>query len=445
MAREQMSRRRFLQTAGAGALVFAARPVSALTQPAPARRPNVIVMLSDDQGTVDMGCYGATDLITPNMDRLAARGVRFTQFYVGASICSPSRAALMTGRYPVHAGLATNAYGDRGLPPDQVTMAEVFKAAGYRTALFGKWHLGETPPLSPNAQGFDEFLGFKVGCIDNYSHFFYWHGPNRHDLWHNEQEHWEPGTYFPDIVVREATRFLEENRDRPFFLYLPFNLPHYPMQPERRFVRLYRDIKDPNRRRYAAFLTTLDSKVGEILDMVDALGLAENTIIVYFSDHGHSTEERAFGGGGSAGPYRGHKFTLWEGGIRVPAIISWPGHIPAGEVRNQPVMSIDLLPTLAHYCGVRLPDREIDGVDISRVVESPEAPWPHQVMHWAQGKRWAVRQGKWKLVFDGGLFLADLESDPSESRNLIDQFPEVAKRLKRLHETWISQYTGGQK
>ncbi len=437
----ELSRREFLRVAGVASAAFGAGLSFASKAAGKDLPPNVILIVSDDQGTVDMGCYGAKDLITPNMDRLAARGIRFTQFYVGAPICSPSRAALMTGRYPQHAGLATNAYGDRGLPTDQVTLADVMKAAGYRTAIFGKWHLGETLPLSPNARGFDEFLGFKVGCIDNYSHFFYWHGPNRHDLWLNEEEHWEPGVYFPDIVVREATRFLEENRDRPFFLYLPFNLPHYPLQPERRFVKLYSQMQDPRRKRYAAFLTTLDDKLGTILKKVDDLGLTENTLVIYFSDHGHSTEERAFGGGGSAGPYRGHKFTVWEGGIRVPAIVSWPGHLPEGEVRDQLVASMDLMPTIADLCGARLPDVPLDGRSLRRVLESPDAPTPHPVMHWAAGKRWAVRRGKWKLVFDKELFLADLESDPSESVNLASKFPDVVRGLKHEHERWLAEVT----
>jgi len=441
MPSKEVSRREFLRVAGlASAAVGAGLPLASRAESV-GKPPNVILIVSDDQGTVDMGCYGATDLMTPNMDQLASRGVRFTQFYVGAPICSPSRAALMTGRYPQHAGLANNAYGNHGLPTDQVTLADVMRSAGYRTAIFGKWHLGETLPLSPNARGFDEFLGFKVGCIDNYSHFFYWHGPNRHDLWLNEEEHWEPGVYFPDIVVREATRFLEENRDRPFFLYLPFNLPHYPLQPERRFVELYNGIQDPRRKRYAAFLTTLDDKVGTILKKVDDLGLTQDTLVIYFSDHGHSTEERAFGGGGSAGPYRGHKFTVWEGGIRVPAIVSWPGHLPEGQVRDQLVASMDLMPTIADLCGAKLPEVQLDGRSLRRVLESASAPSPHPVMHWAVGKRWAVRRGKWKLVFDQELFLADLEADPSESVNLANKFPDVVQELKREHERWLAEAT----
>ncbi|MCP4641280.1 MAG: sulfatase-like hydrolase/transferase, partial [bacterium] len=193
MKPQHLSRRRFLQYVSAGAVATALGSAQGQT----AARPNVLLILSDDQGSIDLNCYGATDLITPNLDRLASRGVRFTQFYAGAPVCSPSRACLLTGRYPQRAQLATNAWGDRGMPAAQVTIAEMVRGAGYRTGIFGKWHLGDVLPLSPNEQGFDEFLGHKVGCIDNYSHFFYWSGPNRHDLWRNDEIHWEDGNYFP--------------------------------------------------------------------------------------------------------------------------------------------------------------------------------------------------------------------------------------------------------
>ncbi|MCH9022208.1 MAG: sulfatase-like hydrolase/transferase, partial [Planctomycetes bacterium] len=297
-------------------------------------KPNVVLIFTDDQGTIDVNCYGSKDLYTPNLDKLARRGVRFTQFYVGAPVCSPSRAALLTGRYPQRAGLTSNAGGNRGLPPQQFTIAEMLKENGYRTALFGKWHLGEAPQMSPISQGFDQFFGHKKGCIDNYSHFFYWSGPNVHDLWKNDTVHWEDGKYFPDMVVREAVRFLEENKNHPFFLFLPFNIPHYPLQGQKKYRQMVSHLAEP-RKSYAALVSTLDEKIGLVIDKIDQLGLRENTIIIFLSDHGHSVEVRTNSGGGSAGPYRGHKFTLWEGGIRVPCIISWPGQIPQNQVRDQ--------------------------------------------------------------------------------------------------------------
>jgi len=414
------------------------------------RRPNVIVIFTDDQGTLDLNCYGSKDLHTPNLDALAARGTRFSQFYVAAPVCSPSRAALLTGRYPQRAGLAHNA-GKKGMPPDQLTIAELLRGAGYRTAIFGKWHLGEEPEFSPLAQGFDEFFGHKVGCIDNYSHFFYWHGPNRHDLWRNDEERWEDGSYFPDLIVREAVRFMEANRDRPFFLYLPFNVPHYPLQAQEKFRRLYKDAPEP-RRMYAAFVSTLDEKVGQVLAHVDRLGLRSNTLIVFLSDHGHSTEVRTFGGGGNAGPYRGAKFSLFEGGVRVPCIASLPGRIPEGAVRDQLATSVDWFPTIADLCRVDLPTRRLDGVSLAPILRSGTAPDAHETFHWQLRDQWAVREGDWKLVANGRdpavkgklkgadrLFLSNMRADPTERTNLAAKYPDVVARLKGLHEAWVSE------
>jgi arylsulfatase A-like enzyme len=253
----------------------------------------------------------------------------------------------MTGRYPHRAGLPNNApseAGKPGLPADEVTMAEMFKAAGYATAHIGKWHLGYTPETMPNAQGFDVSFGHMGGCIDNYSHFFYWQGPNRHDLYRNGVEIHMPGRFFPDLMNEEAFAFLRANRDRPFFLYYASNLPHYPYQGDEKWLKRYADLPYP-RNLYAAFMSTLDERVDRLLDEIDALGLAEDTIVIYQSDNGYSTEERAHYGGGSAGEYRGAKFSLFEGGIRVPALIRWPGRVPAGETRDQLSHGCDWLPT----------------------------------------------------------------------------------------------------
>ena len=401
------------------------------------RKPNVIVILSDDQGTVDMNCYGSKDLYTPNMDKLAQRGVRFTQLYVGAPVCSPSRAALLTGRYPQRAQLPDNAHNDGGMPACQLTMAELLKGNGYRTGIFGKWHLGDRMPISPNAQGFDQFFGHKVGCIDNYSHYYYWGGPNRHDLWQDETEHIEEGKYFPDMLVREAGKFMEDNQDKPFFMYLAFNLPHYPLQAQEKYREMYKDVKDPKRRRYGAFVSTLDEKVGEVVAKLEELKLRDDTLIIFLSDHGHSTEERSFGGGGSAGPYRGHKFTVWEGGLRVPCIISWPGHVPEDQVRDQMVSSIDLFPTIAAYTDTPLPETKIDGFDIREVINSAVSPSPRKDMYWENGNRWAVRSGNWKLVKDGELFLSDMNVDTSETHNIADEHKDIVEKLHAMHDDWV--------
>ncbi|MHC4657514.1 MAG: sulfatase-like hydrolase/transferase, partial [Planctomycetota bacterium] len=212
------------------------------------RKPNVVLIFTDDQGTVDVNCYGAKDLFTPNLDRLAREGTRFTQFYVGAPVCSPSRAALMTGRYPQRAGQPSNAPSQRGragMPTEQVTIAEVLKSAGYATGHVGKWHLGYTPETMPNGQGYDSSFGHMGGCIDNYSHFFYWQGPNRHDLWRNGEEIWRDGEFFGELMVDECKKFIDENKDDPFLLYWAINMPHYPLQGTEKWRKKYRHLDAP--------------------------------------------------------------------------------------------------------------------------------------------------------------------------------------------------------
>jgi arylsulfatase A-like enzyme len=415
-------------------------------------RPNVIVIMADDQGTVDARCCGSTDIETPAIDRLAREGIRFTQFYSAAPVCSPSRAGLLTGRYPPRAGVPNNApseSGKAGMPPSEVTMAEMFKAAGYATAHVGKWHLGYSPETMPNAQGFDLSFGHMGGCIDNYSHFFYWQGPNRHDLHLDGVEIHRPGRFFPDMMVEEASAFLRANRAGPFFVYFALNLPHYPYQGDEKWLKRYASLPHP-RNLYAAFVSTLDERVGRLLDELDALGLASNTVVVYQSDNGHSTEERAHFGGGSAGEYRGAKFSLFEGGIRVPALVRWPGRIPAGETRGQMAHGCDWMPTLAELCGVTPPDARLDGRSLVPVIRKAAAPSAHDVLHWQVGGPWAVREGDWKLLGqpqDTGvrpaeklprLFLVNLRDDPRERTNLADREPDRVTRLKALHDAWAA-------
>ena len=402
------------------------------------RRPNVVLIVADDLGTADLHCFGSKDLLTPHLDTLAMRGTKFTQFYVGAPICSPSRAAFFTGRCPQRAGLVSNS-GVTGMPAEQYTLAELFRDAGYRTALFGKWHLGySNDGDDPLGQGFDEFMGHLGGCIDNYSHYFFWHGPNRHDLWRNRTEIFEEGRYFPDMMVKEAKRFLAANATTPFFLCLTSNLPHYPLQPDRKFMEAYNKIPDEKRRRYAPFVSTLDDRIGQVLDEIHRLGLRDDTIVVFFSDHGHSIEERTFGGGGSAGGYRGHKGTLWEGGIRVPCIISWPGHLPEGSTCDRIATSMDLFPTLAELCGIPLPQRRLDGKSIAALLSGADEDSPHHTLYWKFGNAWAVRDGDWKIVQHAhDPFLTDMSADPYERTNLAKKHTEIVTRLTALLEEWL--------
>lgn len=424
----------------------------------PPVKPNVILIYTDDQGSLDLNIYGAKDLHTPNVDALARSGVRFTQFYAAAPICSPSRASLITGRYPQRAGLATNASSDKGgkseMPGSQLTMAEMFKGADYVTGHVGKWHMGYSEPTMPNQQGFDYSFGHMGGCIDNYSHYFYWQGPNRHDLWRNGEEIWEDGKFFPDLMVEEVSSFLDDNKNKPFFLYWALNIPHYPLQGQHKWRDYYAELPSP-RREYAALVSTMDEKIGMVLEKLKALGLEDNTIVVFQSDHGHSEEERTFEGGGYSGPYRGSKFSLLEGGIRVPAIISWPGTLPRDEVRDQVAVNVDWFPTLAELCDIPLPKRKIDGKSLVNVIRSSRAESPHDIFIWQSGgspqdPQWAVREGDWKLLhnpignklFAGDniaqkLYLFNIRKDVGEQKNQADEHPEVVKKLSRKYEAWV--------
>jgi arylsulfatase A len=424
------------------------------------RKPNVIIIYTDDQGSVDLNCYGSKDLVTPHMDGLAKRGVRFTQFYASAPVCSPSRAGLLTGRYPVRAGMPGNAgstKGKAGLAASEVTIAETMKAGGYKTAHIGKWHLGYTPETMPNSQGFDYSFGHMGGCIDNYSHFFYWQGPNRHDLWRNGEEIFEDGKFFPELMAAEAEGFIQQNKDKPFFMYFALNTPHYPYQGYAKWLKHYKDLPYP-RNLYAAFLSTQDEAIGQLIGTVDRLGLRKNTIIIFQSDHGHSHEERAHFGGGSSGPYRGAKFSMFEGGLRVPAIISWPGSLPEGAVRDQVAHGCDWLPTIAELTESKLLQKDIDGKSIVGVIKNDKAKTPHDVLHWQTGRgrqpRWAVRQGDWKLIGNpqdtsnkapltakDKLFLVNLKESVSEMKNLAANHPDITQRLKKLHDDWVVNNT----
>ncbi len=431
-----------------------------LTKPS---KPNVLVIFTDDQGSLDLNIYGAKDLYTPHLDRLAKEGIRFTQFYAAAPVCSPSRASLLTGKFNYNAGLFGNiqipAHDPEfrsGLPTEEITMAEVFKEGGYNTALVGKWHLGHSPEKLPNGQGFDYFFGHQNGCIDNYSHFFMWAGPNRHDLYRNETEIYRNGQFFGDLMVDEVKNIVSADGDKPFFLYWAINMPHYPYQGKEQWREHYKELDTP-RREYAAFVSTMDEMVGKVLKHLETTDQLDNTIIVFQSDHGHSVEERAFFGGGFAGPYHGAKFSMLEGGIRVPAIIRYPKAVPANAVRDQVASSIDWFPTLLELSGTKMPEGHlIDGKSLLPIIKDAKAPSPNKVLHWATGDpqkentSWAIRKGDWKLLGnpfdpedelkfgeDDQLYLVNLKMDVSESKNLAKENPEKVEELLTEHNIWL--------
>ena len=437
------------------------------------RKPNVVIVYTDDQGTLDAGCYGSDDIQTPNIDALAKRGVRFTQAYAH-TVCCPSRSQLLTGRVPQRSGvinwLSNNPLDEnnRNMAVSEITLAEVLRQNGYRTGLSGKWHLGAKPGHQPLDQGFDEAYGHLGGFIDNYKHMFLHSNPRRppfHDLYRNGEAVDETGRYFPDLVVREANRFIVENKDRPFFLYCAFNVPHYPEQSDPKFRKMYADMPMP-RRSYASMITTTDDRIGQVLRTLDLWGLRDNTIVLFMSDNGHSTEEfrnwdvnyGANGGGGNTGEWRGAKASLFEGGIRVPSILSFPGRIPEGEARDQAISNMDFFPTILELCDIPLPAYEVDGKTLGPVLQSKSAPSPHRAFHWMWQEQWAIREGDWKLIGNGrdttglgskhaprkdmgALYLANLADSPPESVNHAAKRPQIVARLKKQHEEWLEQVT----
>ena len=444
-------------------LVFIALSLVPLGQ---AAKPNVVILFTDDQGTIDANCYGSNDLITPNIDKLAATGVRFTQAYAH-TVCCPARAALLTGRHPQRGGVVHWTQGDMNsakginMALEEVTLAEILKPAGYRTALYGKWHLGAHRDFGPKKQGFDEFFGIRDGFIDNYNHYFL-HGSGFHDLYEGVKPVKRPGKYFPELMVQRSLKFIMQNKDRPFLLYVPFNIPHYPEQALKRFEEVYKDIAEPARRSYAAIVSTTDHYIGQIVDKLEALGLRENTIIIFMSDNGHSEETgnrirldnhrsgypkgHFYGasGGGSTGKWIGQKGSFLEGGVRVPAIISYPAKLPKGKVRGQIITAMDWFPTVLDLCGVQQlsGSPKLDGHSVLPLIRNAKAKSKNKILHFAWGKKWAVRESDWKLIGSDGntkVSLRHLADVKPEARDYAKVKPEIVRRLRKLHTDWVNE------
>ena len=442
------------------------------------RRPNIIVFMTDDQGYGDLSCMGTTDFLTPHIDELATTGARFTNWYSNSPVCSPSRASLLTGRYPGNAGVRAILAGHRkatGLTPEAPTIATAVRDLGYQTAMVGKWHLGLAEECRPNRNGFDYFYGFMAGCIDYYSHVFYWcmadgHTDPTHDLWENDHEFYDNGRYFTEMVSEKAVEKIREmnESDAPFMMYVAYNAPHYPMHAPRKYLDRFPHLP-ADRRIMAAMLSAVDDGVGQITDELKRLGIYEDTIIFFQSDNGPSRESRNWMDGrgdpyygGLPGGLKGHKFSLFEGGIRVPGIFSWPGHIPAGQVIDEPCAAMDVFPTLLSIAGGDPSKYELDGLDITDVLMNG-GKTPHEEIYWEMEMQTAIRQGNYKLVLDGQLiedeppqdpvFLSDLSVDPSETTNLAEQYPELTAQLKekalswraRLEENWDRKYAANYK
>ena len=454
-------------------LILLPHPSTFLLQAA--KPPNIVLFFTDDHGTLDLNCYGSTDLITPNMDKLAATGVRFTQAYAHV-VCCPSRTSLLTGRHPQRSAVNSWTQGDRNgsdskninMFATEITIAEALKSAGYRTALFGKWHLGAKIGNGPLDQGFDQFFGHLGGFIDNYRHYFL-HGRGFHDLYDNNEEIFRRGEYFPEMMVKKALKYIDDNKDAPFFMMVAFNLPHYPEQPIGKFKNAYADMAMP-RQSYARVVSTVDDYVGRVLDKLDETGIRDNTIIIMMGDNGHSTENKtgidvdnhtsgypkghyysANGGGGNTGKWIGHKGQYLEGGIRVPALISYPKKLPQGAVRDQIVTVMDWYPTILELAGVPKPDVHFDGHSMMPIIKDPQAPSAHKVLHFRWHQGWAVREGDWKLIGSSNkktgkvirTSLHNLAEANPEVKNHAKEQPDIVARLLALHEAWNKEVMPG--
>ena len=438
-------------------------------------QPNYIVFLTDDQGYGDLSCMGATDFRTPHLDALAAGGARFTDFYANSAVCSPTRAALMTGRYPGNAGVRSILAGHRtatGLPAHVPTLPSILREHGYRTCMAGKWHLGLAEASRPGAKGFDRWFGFLAGCIDYYSHIFYW-GMNKpgpgvnpaHDLWEDNREVWHNGEYFTTAVTHKAVEYLRDasRADKPFVLYVAYNAPHYPMHAPAEYMERFAHLPW-DRQVMAAMISAVDDGVGTIMAEVARLGLAEDTCTFFMADNGPSRETRNWLDGtldpyygGTTGKLKGHKFSLYDGGIRVPAVMHWPGTIPPGQVISAPAAGMDILPTCLAGAGIDATRYELDGTDLLPVVAHGETP-PERDLFWELGDQTALRRGNWKLVLNGRLLegappedavhLANLADDIGERRNLAADQPDRTKAMKadalawrdRIEQRWRTEF-----
>ncbi|MDG1361397.1 MAG: sulfatase [Phycisphaerales bacterium] len=397
------------------------------------RPPNVVIFFTDDQGFGDLSCFGHPTIHTPNVDRMAAEGVKLTQFYVASPVCSPSRAALLTGCYPKRVGMHEHvifpAY-DHGLHPEETTIADVLSDAGYATGCFGKWHLGHRPGLLPTSQGFDVFFGIPYS--NDMSQF---HRPDgngyRHSLPLIRDEaviEWEPDQrLLTRRCTEEAVAFIDAHADAPFFVYMPHAMPHIPIYASEAFAG-----RSP-RGTYGDVIEEIDWSVGEVLDALDRHGLADETLVIFTTDNGPwlPFEER----GGSAGLLAGGKGGNLEGGQRVPFVARYPDRIPAGLVQREVATTMDLLPTIAGLAGVELaPDRPIDGHDIMPLLEGIEgasSPTSSFLYYTAHGELAGIRRGRWKLLLEPGT-LHDVESDVGEQWNRAARHPEIVAELRAL-------------
>lgn len=464
-----MNRKNFIDVAAgrhwisAGTLILCASGCQGPEKKIETSPPNIILIVSDDQGYNDIGVYGSKDIHTPNLDKLAHDGVRLTDFYVACSVSTPSRCAMLTGRYPQRNGTTelfrANRVDDKhqydsieystswerigGTDLKEILFPELLQDAGYVNAVFGKWDIGQLKRFLPLQRGFNSFYGLANTGIDYYTHERYGVPSMFRD---NEPTTEDKGTYCTYLFEREALRFVRKNKDNPFLLYLPFNAPHgasswEPMEPDEilappEYLEKYlegKTVQEKRRRGYMAAVTCMDNAIGNVLGLVDSLGLGENTIVIFFSDNG--------GGGGSDNtPLTGGKATMWEGGLRVPCIIKWPAKIPKGQVLNNFLTSLEIFPTILAATGIEKPPSLIlDGINILPLLTG-EKNIEREEMFWELRGDLAARVGdmKWsKSQRANGLF--DLSADIAERNDLSEKNPEQLKKVKDRFFMWQNE------
>lgn len=418
------------------------------------RKPNILLILADDLGYGELSCQGNPQIPTPNIDSIAKGGVRFTNGYVSGTYCSPTRAGLMTGRYQqrfgheFNPGPAQNSPGTFGLSLKETTIASRLKAAGYATGMFGKWHLGYRPDFHPLKRGFDEYFGFLGGAHDYLDAAADPHNPIlRGTAPVSEVD------YTTDAFAREAVAFIEKHKSEPWFVYLPFNAVHAPLESTPKYLAQVVKIGDSKRRTFAAMLVAMDHAVGTVLAKLRQHKLEENTLVFFLSDNGGPTRQTT----SSNTPLRGFKAQTWEGGIRVPFAVQWKGRIPAGKVDDRPVIQLDILPTSLAAAGVEVkPEWKLDGVNLLPYLEGQVKGTPHAALYWRFGQQIAVRKGDWKLVkapvapgaplreeatvaTTVGAQLYNLAKDIGENENLAEKEPQRVKELAADWSRWNSE------
>jgi len=415
--------------------------------------PNVIIILADDLGYNDVGFNGCKDIPTPNIDKIAKNGVKFTNAYVSYAVCGPSRAGLITGRYQDRFGFGRNPLfapndPEMGLPLSEETLATALKKADYKSVALGKWHLGAHESQRPLKRGFDDFFGFLSGghqyfpelwtLKDEYEVKAQFDAYNTKLLRNNDRI--EENEYLTDALSREAANYIEKYKEQPFFMYLAYNAPHTPLQATDEYLNRFPNIKDKKRKTYAAMVRAMDDGVGRIMDKLETLGLSENTIVFFLSDNGGPEHTNA----SDNGVLRAGKGQLFEGGIHVPFAMQWPGKIPSGTIYEAPIISLDIFATAIAQTATPIQTKnELDGVDLIPYITGKNKTKPHDYLFWRKfdAQNHAVRNDMEKkiVVIKNDTMLFNLGSDISESNNLIETTPEDFKQLEKTYQNWNSQ------